>query len=176
MIWVTLRAIAGSGSAPPTKSGSAIGIGCMLPSVMVILGAARTRDHRPAAAAAKDRPVAPASNRRRESVSSSDRMFRFPIAPGFNDTQYPIRQTNSAAEHRPRIEIDRKDLPGFVSRWRKHRVGLALDDGTERAFDHGTRKRVSGPHLHFRRPGKRLINFQTDRDRNLEPLGIGHPR
>src|SRR5215813_8997512 len=78
--------MAGSGSAPPTKSGSAIGIGWMLPSVMVILGAARTRAHMPAAAAAKDRPVAPASTRRRESVSSSDRMFRFPIAPGFNET------------------------------------------------------------------------------------------
>src|SRR5256885_10434697 len=76
----------GRGTPPPTKSGSAIGIGCMLPSVMVIRGAARTRDHRPAAAAAKDRPAAPASTRRRESVSSSDRMFRFPIAPGFNET------------------------------------------------------------------------------------------
>src|SRR5258705_13443302 len=110
MIWVPLRAFAGWGSPPPTKSGSAIGIGCMLPSVMVILGAARTRDHRPAAVAAKDRPAAPASTRRRESVSSSDRMFRFPIAPRFNETQYPIRQTTSAAKHIG-IEVDPKLLP-----------------------------------------------------------------
>src|SRR5215470_841076 len=129
MIWVTPRAMAGSGSAPPTKSGSAIGIGWMLPSVMVILGAARTRAHIPAAAAAKDRPVAPASRRRRESVSSSDRMFRFPIAPGFDDAQFQIRQTMSAAaEHFDRIEVDRKLFPCLVFRQREHRVGLARND------------------------------------------------
>src|SRR5947199_2294024 len=140
MICVTPRAIAGSGSAPPTKSGSAIGIGCMLPSVMVILGAARTRDHRPPpATAAKDRPAAPAKRRRRESVSSSDRMFRFPIAPGFDETQYPIRPTTSAAEHLERIEIDRKLLPNLVFRQREHRVGLTLNDGADSTLDHGLR-------------------------------------
>src|SRR5438093_7611386 len=118
MIWVTLRAMAGSGSAPPTKSGSAIGIGCMLPSVMVILGAARTRDHRPPPAmAAKDKPAAPAKRRRRESVSSSDCMFRFPIAPSScENSQLQTRQTTSAAEHFDRIEVDRKLFPDFVLR------------------------------------------------------------
>src|SRR5215510_1723729 len=92
MIWVTPRAIVGSGSALPMKSGSAIGIGCTLPSVIVILGAARTRDHRPPPAmAAKDKPAAPANRRRRESDSSSDRMFRFPTAPGFDDTRFDKR-------------------------------------------------------------------------------------
>src|SRR5262245_23020223 len=113
MIWVTPRAIEGSGSAPPMKSGNAIGIGCTLPSVMVILGAARTRDHRPPPAmAARDRPATPAKRRRRESVSSGDRMFRFPIAPGSCENwQLQTQQTTSAAEHFDRIEVDRKLFP-----------------------------------------------------------------
>src|SRR5262249_7724587 len=176
MIWVTPRAIEGSGSAPPTKSGSAIGIGCMLPSVIVILGAARTRDHTPPAIAARDRPAAPAKRRRRESVSSSDRMFRFPIAPGFDETQYPIRQTTSAATEHLGIEIDRKYLPAVVFRWRKHRVGLALNDGAHRALDQGTRILVSGPHLHFRRCGKSPIRLQADGDRNRDLQAIGSSR
>src|SRR5215510_14305164 len=149
MIWVTPRAIAGSGSAPPTKSGSAIGIGWMLPSVIVILGAARTRAHMPAAAAATDRPVAPASKRRRESVSSSDRMFRFLSHQASTTQQVQIRETMSAAEHFHRIEVDRKLFPDLVFRQREHRVWLARDDGPARAFDHGKRIRVGGPHLHF---------------------------
>src|SRR5262249_14132678 len=79
-------AMAGSGSAPPTKSGSAIGIGWMLPSVMGILGAARTRAHMPTAAAAKNRPVAPASTRRRESGSARDGLFPLPSRQAFNET------------------------------------------------------------------------------------------
>src|SRR5262249_31806794 len=148
MIWVTPRAIDGSGSAPPTKSGSAIGIGCTLPSVIVIRGAARTRDHTPPAMAPRDRPAAPAKSRRRESDSSSDRMFRFPIAPGFDKTQYPIRQTTSAAKHLERIEVDRKLLPNLVFRQREHRVGLARNDGADSTLDHGLRIRVAGLHLH----------------------------
>src|SRR5215475_13180542 len=171
LIWVMLRAIVGSGSAPPTKSGSAIGIGCTLPSVIVIRGAARTRDHTPPAMAARDRPAAPAKRRRRESVSSSDRMFRFPIAPGFDARQYPIRQPTSAAKHVERIEIDRKLLPDLVSRQRKHCVGLALNDGTDRALDQGTLIRVGGPHFHFRRGCKSPIHLQADGDRNLDPPG-----
>src|SRR5215510_26196 len=167
MIWVMLRAIVGSGSA--------IGIGCMLPSVIVIRGAARTRVHTPPAMAAKERPAAPAKRRRRESVSSSDRMFRFPIAPGFDRTQCPIRQTTSAAEHLDRIEVDRKLLPNVIFRQREHRVGLARNDGADRTLDHGLRIRVAGPHLHswiwfsVIAGDKRPILFQPDRDRNHDP-------
>src|SRR5262245_13255644 len=177
MIWVTPRAIEGSGSAPPMKSGSAIGIGCTLPSVIVILGAARTRDHRPPPAmAAKDRPAAPANRRRRESDSSSDRMFRFPIAPGFNENWHlQTRQTTSAAEHFEGIEVDRELLPNLIFRQREHCVGLARNEGADRALDHGARIRVRGPHLYFRLLRKRSIHLQVDRDWNHDPRGSWRP-
>src|SRR5262245_10223406 len=183
MICVMLRAIVGSGSGPPTKSGSAIGIGWMWPSVIVIRGAARTRDHRPPPAmAARDRPAAPAKRRRRESVSSGDRMFRFPIAPGFDEQwQSQIRPPMSAAEHLERIEVDRKLLPNLVFRKREHRVGLARNDGADSALDHGLRIRVAGPHLHswvwlfVLAEIKRPILSQPDRDRNHDLSGGGRP-
>src|SRR5262252_2590838 len=103
-------------------------------------------------------------------------MFRFPIAPGFDETQYPIRQTTSAAEKCMRIEFEWKHLPDLVSRQREHRVWLTLYDSADRALDHGARKCVSGPHFHYGIPIKRPVRLQADGNVNLDSPVAVHAR
>ena len=79
MIWVTPRAIAGSGSPLlPMKSGSAIGIGWTLPRVMSSLTAASARcGNRPVSAPAA--VPAPSTIRRRRLSASGDIEVRVTI-------------------------------------------------------------------------------------------------
>src|SRR5215208_3477544 len=165
MTWLTPRAPSMSAGDPPTKSGSAIGMGWTLPCVTSRRSAASARRARSAEAviAAPNTSARRLSNRRGKVGPFSIMMFRS-LGSG------PRR---SAAEHVLRVEIDLDILPGLVFCHRKEIERRTGADRTQRALRRHLEERAGAAVEHLRLGRERPVLPQQDVHLHIEILRVG---
>src|SRR5215470_5335606 len=147
---VTPRATSLSAGEPPTKSGSAIGIGATLPCVMSTRGAANA-SRECGAISAPAPSAAPVSNRpRRVSRSAAAR----------------------SAEHLSRIEGKFNLFPHVISGDRQS-VRLTLDNRADRALGGNLEHRIAVAVHQDRLALQRSVLIEIDPDRDDQALGVG---
>src|SRR6516164_7615483 len=182
MISLMFRPMAGSVVATATNSGTAIGIGWMVPCVTSSLRTAAARREKSPMSAPAAAPAPSTTARRRLSVRLPARdvmMVRrtfcitalIPVPWAAICDLHPGQRL--AAEHVARVESDLDVLPLLVMLGSQHVVGLAADDGALGAVASGEVVRAVPAVEHFRRRGEGPVGLEPHAHQHDQLARIG---